>query len=74
MKQWELCPKCQGSGQQSVLNGMNFNSGCCDLCFGHKVISCLTGKPPITTSGYSYSDINSQKVTFKVTTTDGKTY
>lgn len=73
METWQLCPKCEGSGQQSILNGMNFNSGFCDLCMGHKVISCLNGKPPISTSGYSSTPLDTTNVTFKVTTTNDKT-
>lgn len=40
MNTWQLCPKCNGQGQP-------IGTGHCDLCNGTKVISTLTGKPPL---------------------------
>lgn len=38
MKNWELCPKCNGDYNGKVV---------CQLCKGAMVISAFTGKPPV---------------------------
>lgn len=44
MKNWELCPKCNGSGQ---IQGFELStSDKCNLCNGRMVINSLTGLPP----------------------------
>ena len=57
---WQLCPKCNGTGQVLTPYYGNFSSVICDVCSGSKLISMLTGRPPyevkITTS--STTEIN----------------
>lgn len=43
---WQTCPICKGSGC------MGYHGIKCDTCNGTKIISELTGKPPVETSGY----------------------
>lgn len=53
MKQtWQLCPKCDGEGLLSHENP-DYVKMACNLCYGHKVISNETGKPPVTTNSYA---------------------
>lgn len=55
MENWQLCPKCKGNGLQEGMYGTSFRSSSCDLCNGYKVISSLTGIPPMTTTSNSSS-------------------
>lgn len=46
---WQLCPKCNGTGEMMITNfgyvvSTNAN---CDLCWGKKIISTITGQPPV---------------------------
>lgn len=47
MNNWQLCPKCNGTGrmqQQYATVTSSFTN--CDVCNGAKIISSLTGLPP----------------------------
>jgi|GEM_PF-4393854 hypothetical protein len=48
MKNWELCPKCNGEGTITFL-GIGYLNCKCDVCNGQKIINSLTGKPPKAT-------------------------
>jgi len=44
---WQQCPNCKGSG--TVLYPLSHStSAVCTVCRGHKIISELTGLPPIS--------------------------
>lgn len=43
--EWQLCPKCNGSGETKVTNYADTLFKC-DLCNGKKIISKVTGEPP----------------------------
>jgi DnaJ-class molecular chaperone len=44
---WQLCPKCEGSGQaMNARNEIPMYTDTCDVCDGKKIISKQTGKPP----------------------------
>lgn len=45
MKNWELCPKCNGQGTCYSAYSSS-TSAICDVCFGKKIINSLTGLPP----------------------------
>jgi hypothetical protein len=45
MKNWELCPKCNGSGF-AYNPSVNAISSVCDVCSGKKIINSFTGLPP----------------------------
>ena len=48
LNEWQLCPKCSGSGFVSSLNGTVYTSmETCDVCDGKKIISKQTGLPPV---------------------------
>ncbi len=49
MKNWELCPKCNGPGRQSPTGLSDCTSEICSLCNGTMIISAFTGKPPVHT-------------------------
>lgn len=48
---WQLCPKCLGEGNLvSFTHDLSFSSTAlplCDVCNGKKIISSITGLPPI---------------------------
>lgn len=48
MPEWQLCPKCLGSGRvmQTALSVSNITTWDCDVCKGKKIINVVTGKPP----------------------------
>lgn len=44
---WQKCPVCNGTGKnKGALEGGIYNSNC-PTCNGHRIISELTGKPPV---------------------------
>ena len=46
---WQLCPKCNGSGSYASA----WSTGTqCDVCLGRKIISKITGLPPVGTPSY----------------------
>lgn len=48
MNNWQLCPKCNGTGMFTCYGHAYTDTGePCDLCNGHKIIGSFTGKPPI---------------------------
>lgn len=46
---WQRCPICLGSGEE--------NEGKCTVCGGQKIISKLTGQPPLKTNTTYYPSI-----------------
>ena len=54
---WQLCPKCSGQGAVSKppwiagdinqWTGNTTDNHICDLCGGRKIISTITGLPPL---------------------------
>jgi DnaJ-class molecular chaperone len=68
---WQLCPKCDGEGNLTPL--FNNTTGAapneiCDVCGGKKIISVLTGLPPVI-KNESYSckiDSDQLKNMFKI--------
>lgn len=42
---WQLCPKCNGTGQSYSVN-LTALTNVCDVCNGTKIISIFTGLPP----------------------------
>lgn len=57
MNTWQLCPKCNGTGQSNQFDGRNFTNYC-DLCNGAKIISVLTGLPPKNTTTSNSTTLN----------------
>ena len=54
---WEKCPICNGTGSDPNYFIINNNTLKCPTCKGKRIISSLTGKPPIDDT-IETSDIN----------------
>jgi hypothetical protein len=45
---WQACPVCKGDGEVNNIHGPCILKVKCTVCEGKKIISTLTGHPPVT--------------------------
>jgi hypothetical protein len=45
---WQACPVCKGEGRVKSKLHVNMPEVQCSVCKGRKIISTLTGHPPVT--------------------------